>query len=105
MIDPYKVPAIPKNATELNYQIAINNLLHKKKEFKPTRREITNLKIKENILDHNNPLGNFNDFKSILLGKQSQLMLNDTSKNNSLENLFDVSIITQDSILINNISS
>ena len=44
-------------------------MLHKKKELKSTRREITNKKIKDNILDHNNPLGNENGFKSILLGK------------------------------------
>jgi hypothetical protein len=41
-MDPYEVPAIPKNVTELNYQMAINNMLHKKKEFKITRRDITN---------------------------------------------------------------
>lgn len=49
-----------------------------------TRRDITLERIQDNVLEHNDPLGEANLFSSMLIGQQSQIILSSNSANNSL---------------------
>lgn len=70
----YQTTAIPKKVTELNYQLAVQRLLHpnRKKEH-PTRRDYVLEKIQNNITIFNDPNGDAK-LDIALTGQQSRLL-------------------------------
>lgn len=70
----YQTTAIPKKVTELNYQMAVQRLLHpnRRKEH-PTRRDYVIEKIQNNITIFNDPNGDAK-LDIALTGQQSRLL-------------------------------
>ena len=65
----FATTAIPKEVTNVNYQMAMSKQIHQKhKKSYFTRRDLTLERIQDNIFEHNDPKGLANDFNSILIG-------------------------------------
>lgn len=72
----FATTAIPREVTDVNYQVAMSKQMHqKRKKSYFTRRDLTLERIQDNVLEHNDPKGLANDFNSILIGQRSQLEL------------------------------
>ena len=65
----FATTAIPREVTDVNYQVAMSKQMHqKRKKSYFTRRDLTLERIQDNVLEHNDPKGLANDFNSILIG-------------------------------------